>query len=96
LHLLSGRIERHLPELHPTLADGAESPEHLERKAESQGRRAERGGRMGDQIFCDAVIAAGIFYLGVCLCFIACPARGVRILRWSRKQAEKTENRRYF
>ena len=50
---------------------------------------------MSDQIFCDAVIAAGIFYLVVCLCFIACPTRGVRILRWSRKLAEKTENRRY-
>jgi hypothetical protein len=69
--------------------------ENWERKAESPIRRAERGGRMSDQIFCDAVIAAGIFYLVVCLCFIACPTRGVRILRWSRKLAEKTENRRY-
>jgi hypothetical protein len=69
--------------------------ENWERKAESLICRAERGGRMSDQIFCDAVIAAGIFYLVVCLCFIACPTRGVRILRWSRKLAEKTENRRY-
>jgi hypothetical protein len=65
------------------------------RIAENPKRNAERGGRMGDQIFCDAVIVVGIFYLGACLCLIACPPRGLGILRWSRKREEKTENRRY-
>jgi hypothetical protein len=50
---------------------------------------------MGDQIFCDAVIAAGIIYLLACLCLIACPPRKLCILLRRRNQSEKVEYWRY-